>query len=562
MDMRTWWQQAVVYQVYPRSFQSASGRGIGDLQGIVKRLDYLKTLGVDVLWLSPIYRSGGVDGGYDISDYRCIDPAYGTMADFEYLLQQSHLRGIRVILDLVVNHTSNQHAWFVESRSSTHSAKRNWYIWRDGYHGGPPNGLQSVFSGSTWTLDETTGQYYLHLFAKEQPDLNWDEPEVRRAVYDMMKWWLDKGIDGFRMDVISLISKPEAALISDGGPDANVANGPCVHDYLQEMRREVLSRYDVMTVGETPGVTVEEARRYAGLCAGELNMVFQFDLMDVDNDPVTGKWTCRRPALADIRRVMTRWQTGLSGTAWNSLFLGNHDQPRAVSRFGDTRTPLLWEKSAKMLATCLYMMQGTPFLYQGEELGMTNMPVHALADCQDVETFRAYREWVEEKKIYTPEEMLAAIRLRGRDNARTPMQWSAEENAGFSVQAPWLPVNPNHRDINAEQQMADPDSVFHHYRRLIGLRRQYPVIVYGTYALLLPEDEHIYAYERCHSGWRVTVLCNFTDQTIQGGAWCGLIHDAMEILLGNYPAEAARHDALHPYEARVYLEALDRGGKK
>ena len=549
----------MVYQIYPRSFQDSTGDGVGDIPGIIQRLDYLKYLGVDVIWLSPVYTSPNVDNGYDISDYQAILPQFGTMDDFDRLLEKAHLCGIRIVMDLVVNHTSDQHAWFMESRSSQDNPKRDWYLWRDGYEGGAPNALTSVFSGPAWQWDQTTGQYYLHMFSREQPDVNWGNELLRQAVYDMMKWWLDKGIDGFRMDVISMISKPAAALASDGGPGASVVNGPHVHEYLKQMNQQVLSHYDIMTVGETVGVTVDEAKKYAGYGSDELNMVFQFELMEVDSDEATGKWTTRGFDLVRMKEVLSRWQTGLDGVAWNCLFWSNHDQPRVVSRFGDTSTEIFWKKSATMLATCLHMMQGTPFIYQGEELGMTNYPFQTLDDCQDLETHNAYQELVVEKKVFSHEEMMAAICTSTRDNARTPMQWDASPGAGFTTGKPWLAVNPNCSRINAQAQCGDEGSVFHYYRRLIGLRRRHPIIVYGSYELLLPQDDRVYVYRRSMDGAGLVVMCNFTAQTITDLDLGSLVDAQDHLLVGNYSTEEMRTGVLAPYEARVYL-SQGRGG--
>ena len=548
MEAHSWWKEAVVYQIYPRSFQDSNGDGIGDIPGIISRLDYLKELGIDVIWLSPVYQSPNVDGGYDISDYQAISSEFGTMRDMEQLLRQAHLRGLRVVMDLVVNHTSDQHAWFVESRKSKDNPKREWYIWRDGYEGRHPNRIGSVFSGPAWTRDETTGQYYLHLFAKEQPDLNWENPEVRQAVYRMMRWWLDMGIDGFRMDVISMISKPPEALASDGGSGCDCVNGPRVHEYLREMNREVLSRYDIMTVGETPGVTIEEARKYGGCDTGELSMVFQFELMEIDTG-ACGKWNRRRYNLADLKRVLSRWQTGLEGTAWNSLFWSNHDQPRAVSRFGDGANEENRSLSAKMLATCLHMMQGTPYIYQGEELGMTNMPFEGLEEIRDVETLNAYKDLVCQKYIYTHDEMMARIRKSGRDNARTPMQWANARNGGFTDGVPWIGVNPNYPSINAAAQIHDPASVFSYYKSLIRLRKKHPVIVYGSYAPLWPEDDKVFAYKRALNDEEIFVVCNFTPDTAERPEIESCLPKNAEPLIGNYPSLSKE---LRPFEARVY----------
>ena len=510
---RTWWKEAVIYQIYPRSFMDSNGDGIGDLQGIISRLDYLKYLGIDVIWLSPIYKSPGDDNGYDISDYQDIMDEFGTMADFDALLAAAHERGIKIVMDLVVNHTSDEHRWFVESRKSSDNEYRDYYIWKKGKDGGtPPNNWGSCFGGSAWQYDEATDMYYLHLFSRKQPDLNWDNPKVRREVFDMMTWWCDKGIDGFRMDVISMISKTKEMpdgkvhdLYGDYAPYC--VHGPNVHKYLQEMNKEVLSRYDIMTVGETPGVTTQLAGQYAGEDAGELNMVFQFE--HVEGDGKYGKWTDEKIPLTTLKKILSRWQTELYGKAWNSLFWDNHDQPRAVSRFGDDR-PAYREVSAKMLATCLHMLQGTPYIYQGEELGMTNYPFQSPDDFRDIESINAYREWCLDGQL-SHEVFWPCITFKSRDNARTPMQWSDSEQAGFTTGTPWIAVNPNYREINAKAQAADPESVFHYYRKLIALRREHPIMVYGRYEELLADSEKLFVYTRTLESETLLVVCSFCD---------------------------------------------------
>ncbi|MDR1400472.1 MAG: alpha-glucosidase [Treponema sp.] len=550
---KQWWKKAVVYQIYPRSFKDSTGSGVGDLNGITEKLDYLKALGVDVLWLSPIYASPNVDNGYDISDYQAISQEFGSMADFDRLLTAAHERGLKIVMDLVVNHTSNQHKWFVESRSSRENPKRDWYIWRDGTDDGlPPNKLSSIFSGSAWEKDEATGQYYLHLFAQEQPDLNWRNSEVRSAVFSMMKWWLDKGIDGFRMDVINLIGKPDQALAISGKPVKPIPNDKLTHTYLQEMYGEVLSHYDIMTVGETPGVTASAARQFAGFDAGELNMVFQFELMDVDADPKTGKWNQNRYDLRNVKKIMSKWQTELYGAAWNSLYWNNHDQPRVVSRFGDDSCAETRVRSAKMLATCLHLMQGTPYIYQGEELGMTNFPIQSLDDIRDVESLNAYRELVSKGAVFSHEQMMAAIRKSGRDNARTPMQWDKTSNAGFTTGVPWLAVNPNYVEINAEAQTQDPASVFSYYKKLIALRKQYPIIVHGDYDLLLPDDERLFVYQRRFEGKAtLLVFCNFSGETVPRPPATGFGRGSL--LISNYAETELAVALVQPWEATAYL---------
>lgn len=510
---RTWWKEAVIYQIYPRSFMDSNGDGIGDLQGIISRLDYLKYLGIDVIWLSPVYQSPNDDNGYDISDYQDIMDEFGTMEDFDALLAAAHKRGIKIVMDLVVNHTSDEHKWFVESRKSKDNAYRDYYIWREGKDAQtPPNNWGSCFGGSAWQYDEATGMYYLHLFSKKQPDLNWDNPKVRQEVFDMMTWWCDKGIDGFRMDVISMISK--TAEMPDGKGDGQYGDfgpycthGPNVHKYLQEMNEKVLSRYDIMTVGETAGVTTELAKQYAGEDTRELNMVFQFE--HVEGDGKYGKWTDEKIPLTTLKKTLSRWQVDLYGQAWNSLFWDNHDQPRAVSRFGDDR-PQYRAVSAKMLATCLHMLQGTPYIYQGEELGMTNYPFRSPDDFRDIESINAYREWCTEGSL-SHEEFWPCITFKSRDNARTPMQWDDTPQAGFTAGLPWLPVNPNYQEINAKAETADPDSVFHYYKKLIALRKTHPVIVYGRYELLLPDSEELYVYTRTLEEEQLLVVCSFSD---------------------------------------------------
>lgn len=511
---KTWWKESVIYQIYPRSFMDSNGDGIGDLKGITSKLDYLKELGIDVIWLSPVYQSPNDDNGYDISDYQAIMEEFGTMEDFDEMLSQAHERGIKIVMDLVVNHTSDEHRWFVESRKAEDTPYRDYYIWREGKEGNqPPNNWGSCFGGSAWKYDEERQMYFLHLFSPKQPDLNWDNPTVRQEVFDMMTWWCEKGIDGFRMDVISMISKtkdmPDGevhGLYGDFGPYC--VHGPHVHDYLKEMNEKVLSRYDIMTVGETSGVTVEEAKKYAGEDSHELNMVFQFE--HVDGHGKYGKWTDERMPLPELKKTLSRWQTELYGQAWNSLFWDNHDQPRAVSRFGNDN-PQYREVSAKMLATCLHMMQGTPYIYQGEELGMTNYPFEIPEDFRDIESINAYKEWCESGRV-SHEEFWPCLQLISRDNARTPVQWDDTENAGFTAGTPWIPVNPNYKEINAAAELKDPGSVFHYYQKLIALRKQLPIIVYGKYTLLLPEDENLFVYTRELDKEKLLVVCNFTSE--------------------------------------------------
>ena len=554
---KRWWKESVVYQIYPRSFCDSNGDGIGDLNGITSKLDYLKELGVDVIWLSPVYKSPNDDNGYDISDYQDIMDEFGTMEDFDRMLATAHEKGIKIMMDLVVNHTSDEHKWFIESRKSTDNPYRDYYIWRPAKEDGSlPNNWGSCFSGPAWEYDKTTDMYFLHLFSKKQPDLNWDNPVVRQEVFDMMNWWLEKGVDGFRMDVIRLISKEQPEL-PDKEPGINgyatfnvSANGPHVHEYLQEMRQKALNNADTITVGECSGVTLEEAKKYARSDEKELNMVFQFEHMDVDSDEKAGKWTTRKMDLRDLKKILTRWQKGLQDIAWNSLYWENHDQPRSVSRFGNDSDEYR-EISAKMLATCIHMMQGTPYVYQGEELGMTNCPFNTLENFRDLESINAFHELTEQGKM-TEEEMMAAIGYKGRDNARTPMQWDDSANAGFSGAdaTPWIMVNPNYTKINAKDQVSREDSVFKYYQKLIRLRHESDLIVYGTYDLILDDDKDIYAYIRTLGDEKLIVYCNFSENTRE----VELPEEFTDgkILISNYnDAKVSEKITLRPYEAIV-----------
>ena len=551
-EKKAWWKEAVIYQIYPRSFADSNGDGIGDLNGITAHLDYLETLGIDVIWLSPVYKSPNDDNGYDISDYRDIMEDFGTMKDFDRLLAEAHRHHIRIVMDLVVNHTSDEHAWFIESRSSRDNPHRDYYIWKEPKDGKEPNNWGAWFGGSAWELDEHTGMYYLHCFSRKQPDLNWENPKVRDEVFDMMNWWCEKGIDGFRMDVISMISKDPSfpdGPVEDGlyGSLAPyVCNGPHVHEYLQEMNRRVLSHYDLLTVGEAAGVTIEEAQKYANNDGTELGMVFQFEHVDLIRGPI-GKWSDQKPKLRDFRRVMNKWQYELEGKAWNSLFLDNHDQPRVVSRFANDSEQYR-VVSAKMIATCLHMLKGTPYVYQGEELGMTNAYFDRLEDYRDIESINAFHQYVD-SGLVKAEDMMRYLKEISRDNARTPMQWDDSPNAGFTTGTPWIRVNPNYKEINAAACTADPDSVFHYYQELIRLRHTLPIIVYGTFRGLLEDSETIYAYQRLLDGQVLTVACNFTDQEQA----CDLCEDpAARELISNYKTH--KTGTLQPYEARVILQ--------
>ncbi len=503
---RSWWRSAVVYQVYPRSFNDSNGDGVGDLAGIVRRLDHLQRLGVDVVWLSPIYASPHRDNGYDISDYYAVDPAYGTLDDFDELLAEVHRRGIKLVMDLVVNHTSDAHSWFAESRSSVDNPKRDWYWWRPprsgrepGQPGAEPTNWGSFFGGPTWTLDDTTGEYYLHLFSPGQPDLNWENPAMRGAIHEMMRWWLDRGVDGFRMDVINLISKstdlPDGVVrpgAVHGDGFAHYANGPRLHELLREMHDEVFAGRDgeFLTVGEMPGVTAEEAARFTDPNRRELDMVFHFEHVTLDHDG--SKFLPRGLDLRELKSTLGRWQTVLGEVGWNSLYWSNHDQPRIVSRFGDDREH--WARSATMLATVLHLHRGTPYVYQGEELGMTNAPFAGVEDVHDVESLNHYAVAVAAGQH--PRDVLAGIRAMGRDNARTPMQWDGGPAAGFTTGVPWLAVNPNHTWLNAAAQYDEPTSVFNYYRTLIDLRHRDDVVVDGDFTMLLPDDPYVYAFTR------------------------------------------------------------------
>jgi oligo-1,6-glucosidase len=562
-----WWKTAVVYQIYPRSFADSDGDGIGDLPGIAARLDHLVRLGVDVLWLSPVYPSPQDDAGYDISDYQDIEPTFGTLADFDALVLALHERGMKLVMDLVVNHTSDEHPWFAESRSSADSPRRDWYWWRParpgmnaGDPGAEPTNWRSFFSGPVWDLDEATGEYYLHLFSRKQPDLNWENPEVREAVYAMMRWWLDRGVDGFRMDVINMISKDPAlpdgheldgGVLGDGSP--HFLCGPRIHEFLQEMHREVLAGRGekLLTVGEMPGVTVEEAILFTDPARGEVDMVFQFEHVGVDQGAT--KWDVHPLELRDLKASFGRWQAGLAERGWNSLYWNNHDQPRIVSRFGDDGAHRV--RAAKMLGTLLHMHRGTPYVYQGEELGMTNAPFRTIDDFRDIESLNHYAEAVAAGAA--PADVLAPLRAMGRDNARTPMQWDASEHAGFTTGTPWIAVNPNHDEINAEAALADPESVFHHYRRLIELRHTEPVVAHGDFTMLMAQDERVYAFTRRLGDVELLVLANVSGDVAavdvpDADAWAGA-----EVLIANCHAQPG--PVLQPWEARVHRRAVPAG---
>lgn len=551
---KDWWKTSVVYQVYPQSFYDSNGDGIGDLKGVIAKLDYLKNLGVNVIWLSPIYDSPQEDNGYDIRDYRAIHQDYGTMEDFDQLLAEIHARDMKLVMDLVVNHTSDEHAWFLESKQSKENPYRDYYIWRDGKpNGEPPTNWSSFFSGSAWQYDEQTQQYYLHLFAAKQPDLNWENPAVRQEIYDMMTFWLDKGIDGFRMDVINLISKETSfpdgmvghnQLYGDGSP--YYMNGPRIHEYLKEMHDQVLSKYDMMTVGEMPGVSPTEGVLYTNPVNKELNMVFTFEHMGLDS--VGEKWDLKPLNLIDLKENFEKWQTALHGIGWNSLYWNNHDQPRIVSRFGNDQA--YREKSAKMLATCLHFMQGTPYIYQGEELGMTNVQFERLEDYRDVETRNMYQEKI--ALGWSHERIMESIYTKGRDNARTPMQWTNEQQAGFTTGTPWIAVNPRYTEINADAAIKDSQSIYYYYQKLIQLRKAETVITEGNFELILRHHANVFAYTRQGQEETLYVLCNFSSQTIQleDLQLIQVISEA-EIMISNKEKQSSRQQ-LTPYEAIVY----------
>lgn len=554
---RAWWKESVVYQIYPRSFCDSDGDGVGDLRGIIGKLDYLAELGIDVVWLSPVYKSPNDDNGYDISDYQDIMDEFGALADWEELLAGLHQRGLKLVMDLVVNHTSDEHPWFVASRQSRDNPCRDYYIWRPGKEGREPNNWASHFSGSAWQHDPATGEYYLHLFSRKQPDLNWENPRVRGEVFAMMRWWLDKGIDGFRMDVINMISKAPGLPDAPAAPGARYVyggqhflHGPRLLEFLHAMKREALAGYDVLTVGETPGVTPEQASELTDEESGVLSMVFQFEHMHLDRGE--SKWQVRPWSLPELKQVMTRWQTGLASRGWNSVYLNNHDHPRALSRFGDDGVYRV--ESAKLLATLTHLLQGTPYIYQGEEIGMTNVAFPAIDDYRDIETLNAYREMVDEKGM-SPEAAMASIHAVSRDNARTPMQWDDSPHAGFTRGAPWIQVNPNYTAINARQALAGPDSIFHYYRRLIRLRKENPVVVYGRYDLILNDHPQIYAFTRTLAEDRLLVMLNFTAGAPVFELPADIAYTSHDLLIGNYPVEPAspiRRVQLQPYEARVY----------
>lgn len=554
---KNWWKEGVVYQIYPKSFKDSNGDGIGDLRGIIQKLDYLKELGVDILWLCPIYKSPNDDNGYDISDYRKVIEEFGSQQDFEDLLSEMHKRGLKLLMDLVVNHTSDEHKWFTESKSSKENPYRDYYIWKDGKEGNPPNNWGSFFSGSAWKYDEMSEQYFLHLFSTKQPDLNWENEKVRAEVYDIMRFWLDKGIDGFRMDVINLISKVpgfpegekgESDLYGNGLP--HTANGPRVHEYLKEMNREVLSKYDIMTVGEAPEVNTAEAKLYVNDDRNELNMLFQFELMGIDGG-TGGKFDVQPWKLTTFKKIMFKWYEGLKEKGWNSLYLNNHDQPRMVSRFGNDKKYRV--ESAKMLATFLHTFQGTPYIYQGEEIGMTNVQFKDISEYKDIETINMYNE--KTVQGVPKEELMKGIYAIGRDNARTPVQWDNTKNAGFSEGTPWISVNPNYEDINVESARRDKNSIFYYYQKLLKLRKENEIMVYGDLLLLYENDENIFSYIRTYKEEKLLVILNFFESEVEFKLTDDIMYKQADLLISNYEVcdNKVKNITLRPYEARVYI---------
>ncbi|WP_332695974.1 glycoside hydrolase family 13 protein [Halalkalibacter lacteus] len=553
---KKWWKEAVVYQIYPRSFMDTNGDGIGDLQGIISKLDYIKDLGIDVIWICPMYKSPNDDNGYDISDYQNIMDEFGTMDDFDQLLEEVHNRGMKLIIDLVINHTSDEHPWFIESRSSRGNAKRDWYIWRDGKDGGPPNNWESIFSGSVWEFDENTDQYYMHIFSTKQPDLNWKNPEVRRALYDMVNWWLDKGIDGFRVDAISHINK-EYGLKDMPNPKGlkyvhsfdKHLNVKGIHKYLQELKEETFSKYDIMTVGEANGVKVEnkeDLEEWIGEEKGKFNMVFQFEHL--------GLWEAGKNEKLDIvalKATLSKWQKALENKGWNALFIENHDQPRRVSTWGDDKK--YWYESATALASMYFLMQGTPFIYQGQEIGMTNVKFNSIEEYNDVADKNMYRYKREEGVSH--KEIMELIWASSRDNSRTPMQWTKEQNAGFTIGTPWLGVNENYKSINVEKQLQDERSILHFYKKMITLKKKNEVFTYGTYHLILDDHPQVSAYTRTLDNDKVVVFSNLTDEVATWKKGLNFSVNSNQLLLANYDVSnhvSTNRLILEPFETRVY----------
>lgn len=554
MNNKKWWQNSVVYQIYPRSFQDSNGDGIGDIQGIIKRLDYLQELGIDAIWLSPVCKSPQDDNGYDISDYQDIDPMFGNLDDLEQLISEAKKRNIRIIMDLVLNHSSDEHRWFTEAKKSKDNPYHDYYVWRDGEEGVYPNDMGSVFGGPAWEWVPELKQYYFHQFSVKQPDLNWENPKVRREIYDMILWWMDKGVGGFRLDVIDQIAKE---------PDLKITNnGPRLHEFIQELSRETFQKGDLITVGEAWGADIDRAKLYSKPDGSEFSMVFQFEHMMLDQEPGKEKWDFCPLPFVKLKKCLEKWQKELHGCGWNSLFWDNHDLPRIVSRWGNDREYRV--EAAKMLATVLHGMEGTPYVYQGEELGMTNVRFDSIEQYQDIEIRNMYRERLE--KGYAEKDIMESIYAKGRDNARTPMQWDDTENAGFTTGTPWLGVNPNYTEINARSQLQDENSVFHYYKKLIHLRKENSIFVDGDFTLLLPEDENIFAYVREYEGRKLLVAANFTDKEVE----CPLLKEwgvpadedgaaksrdnGVKLLIHNYN-DLPSQQKLRPYEAMIWEKA-------
>ena len=554
MNNKKWWQNSVVYQIYPRSFQDSNGDGIGDIQGIIKRLDYLQELGIDAIWLSPVCRSPQDDNGYDISDYQDIDPMFGNLDDMEQLISEAKKRNIRIIMDLVLNHSSDEHRWFTEAKKSKDNPYHDYYVWRDGEEGVYPNDMGSAFGGPAWEWVPELKQYYFHQFSVKQPDLNWENPKVRREIYDMILWWMDKGVGGFRLDVIDQIAKE---------PDLKITNnGPRLHEFIQELSRETFQKGDLITVGEAWGADIDRAKLYSKPDGSEFSMVFQFEHMMLDQEPGKEKWDFCPLPFVKLKKCLEKWQKELHGCGWNSLFWDNHDLPRIVSRWGNDREYRV--EAAKMLATVLHGMEGTPYVYQGEELGMTNVRFDSIEQYQDIEIRNMYRERLE--KGYAEKDIMESIYAKGRDNARTPMQWDDTENAGFTTGTPWLGVNPNYTEINARSQLQDENSVFHYYKKLIHLRKENSIFVDGDFTLLLPEDENIFAYVREYEGRKLLVAANFTDKEVE----CPLLKEwgvpadedgaaksrdnGVKLLIHNYN-DLPTQQKLRPYEAMIWEKA-------
>lgn len=541
---KRWWHNSVVYQIYPRSFMDSNGDGVGDLRGIINKLDYLQELGIDAIWLSPAYKSPQDDNGYDISDYYDIHEEYGTLAEMEEFIEEAKKRNIKIVMDIVANHTSDEHAWFIEAKKGPDSPYYDYYIWRDGVDGEVPNGLGSTFSGTAWEWCEEVGKYYLHLFSKRQPDLNWENENLRKDIYKMINWWSDKGIGGFRLDVIDLIGKIPDEMVT--------GNGPKLHEYIQEMSRETFQKYDVLTVGETWGATPEIAKQYSNPDGSELSMIFQFEHIGLDEQPGGCKWNLAPLNYMKLKEVFKKWQLELEGKGWNSLFWNNHDLPRIVSRWGNDKE--YRKESAKMLATLLHVLKGTPYIYQGEEIGMTNVRFENLEDYRDIELLNMYAERKEQGDSH--ESIMASIYAKGRDNARTPMQWNAEANGGFTIGEPWIKVNPNYKEVNVEDNLKDKNSIFYHYQALIALRKSEmwsETIVYGDFEMLYEDHADLFAYKRMSEGKELVVLCNFHNTA------CEMANEFMdyELILSNYDYSGQVETLkLRPYEAIILSKSI------